>query len=368
MITLATQDEFFVPDRFGLIYIDCQSVSRRASWKRATDHTDKSVETEESVKRRDFVGAMGGLAAMVAAPVRGAEAVTRIIVGYPPGGSVDAVARLAAHGLTVSNQNSVVVENRPGAAGRIAVEFVKGMPADGRTLLVGPQGPMTLFPHIFKDLRFDPTKDFTPVARLGVSDMAFSIGAKVPADDFEQLKTWLQSAGPEATFGSPGAGTIVHFTGEAISQALGAPMIHVPYQGSARSMVDLVGGEIAMVVSPVTEALELHRAGRIRIVATTGPARSAFVPEVPCLKELGYDVEIQGWNALYGPAGLPRQKVEQLRQLVDRHFNSVEMQEQLAAIGIVPAPLGSDELEQLILNESQMWQRVVTNSGFSPEA
>lgn len=320
------------------------------------------------MKRRNFLGftaaavvaEMGGTAAMAA------DGPARILVGFAPGGSIDAVARLTADVLTGALGRPVTVENKPGAAGRIAVSQVKSAAPDGDTLLVCPQGPMTLFPHVFESLPYDPARDFTPIARLGVSDMAFSVGPAVPARDLAGVRDWLKQAGPRAAFGSPGAGTIPHFAGVAVAQRLGVKMTHVPYQGSARSIVDLAGGNIATVVSPVTEALELHKAGRIRIVATLGPTRSTFVPEVPTLKELGHDLEVQSWIACYGPAGLPTAVSEKLHASIVKGLATPEARQRLVALGVMPGLAGPAELEQLRRKETQLWGEIVRESGFTP--
>lgn len=291
----------------------------------------------------------------------------RVVVGFPPGGSVDVLGRLTASVLARATGKPAVIDNRPGAAGRIAVEHVKAAAADGHTLLVSPQGPMTLFPYVFKNLRYDPAVDFTPIARLGISDIALSVGPAVPARDMAGLREWLRTAGKNAAFGSPGAGTVIHFAGLAVAEKLGIQMTHVPYQGSAKSMIDLAGGSIAMVFSPVTEALELHKAGRVRILATLGSARSAFVPDVPTLRELGHDIEVQGWNAVYGPAGLPRDVVAAYRAAIDKSLTEPGVRQQMEGQGVQPAPLGPNELIALRRSEAALWERVVRNSGFTSE-
>lgn len=320
------------------------------------------------MNRRSFLGAVSSVLAASTPAARAAEGPVRVVVGFPPGGSVDGVARVAADVLAPGWGRQIIVENRPGAAGRLAVDFVRNAAPDGGTFLVCPQGPMTLFPHVFKNLGYDPARDFTPIARLGVSDLALSVGPMVPVGSLAGLREWLATAGDRAAFGSPGAGTIVHFTGVAVSQLLGVKMTHVPYAGSAKSMVDLAGGTIAMVFSPVTEALELHRAGRIRMLVTTGRTRSEFVPDVPTMQELGYDIDVQGWNALYGPARLPAKIADPVRAVMDKGFAAPDTRKRLALLGIIPAPLDAEGLEALRRKESAMWEKIVSSSGFKPEA
>ena len=308
-------------------------------------------------------------AALTLAALRaGAQAgQARIVVGFAPGGSVDALARLAADAIQSALGRTVIVENRTGAAGRIAVEQVKAAAPDGDTLLLAPQGPMTLFPHVFRGLRYDPTKDFVPVTRVASGDFAWTVGPLVPAKDMAGFRAWLKTAGDKASYGSPGAGTLPHFVGVSIARALGTPMTHVPYRGSALSLSDVAGGQIAAAVSPVTEALELHKAGRVHILATAGPTRTPFADGVPTLKELGVDVDVPLWFALYAPAATPTATVDKQRAAVHAALAAAAAKDKLARLGLVPSPSGSADLLALQKREAEMWGPVVKASGFTPE-
>ena len=290
----------------------------------------------------------------------------KVVVGFAPGGSVDALARLVAESLQSGLNRTAIVDNRAGAAGRLAVELVKAAPPDGDTLLVAPQGPMTLFPYVFRNLRYDPTQDFVPVTRLASGDFALTIGPMVPAKDMKGFRAWLATAGDKAAYGSPGAGTIPHFIGVAFARQIGVPMTHVPYRGSALSMNDLAGGTLAMAVSPVTEALELHKAGRVTIIATAGATRSTFVDGVPTLKELGIAVEVPSWFALYAPAATPAATLDRLRQAVHAGLTTPAAKERLARLGLVPTPTSTPELLAVQARERAMWEPVIKASGFTP--
>jgi tripartite-type tricarboxylate transporter receptor subunit TctC len=319
--------------------------------------------------RRRYLQTLAGAALApfaVARRVAAQTPQTRVVVGFAPGGSVDALARLVAEALAAANARPAIVDNKAGAAGRLAVELVKQAAPDGETLLVAPQGPMTLFPHVFKSLRFDPAQDSSPITRLATGDFALTAGPLVPATDLAGLRSWLKTAGDKAAYASPGAGTLPHFIGVAVARQLGASMTHVPYQGSAKSMVDLSGGHIALAVSPVTEALELHKAGRVRILATTGRARSSFVPEVPTFGEQGLDVEAPLWFAAYGPAGMAAATVQRLRAAIDMHLGTPQAAQHLARLGLVAAPLAPEALEALRRRETAFWEPIVKESGFTP--
>lgn len=292
---------------------------------------------------------------------------TRVVTGFAPGGSVDALSRMAADAIAAATGGVALVENKTGAGGRLAADLVKSSVPDGLTLLVAPQGPMTLFTHVFKDkLNYDPARDFSPITRLVTADFALTVGPMTPAKDLAGFRDWLRTAGDKAAFGSPGAGTLPHFVGLTAAQKMGVPLTRVPYRGSAMSMNDLAGGNIAATVSPVTEALQLHKAGRVRIIATTGAERSPFVPDVPTFKEQGIDLEVPLWFAVYGPAGLPPATVERLRAAIDAGFGTADAKERLAKLGMVPAPLAPAALEALRVRESAMWGPVVQASGFTP--
>jgi tripartite-type tricarboxylate transporter receptor subunit TctC len=305
--------------------------------------------------------------AFVAPPAAAQSGTARVVTGFAPGGSVDALARMTADAIGAATGRTVIVENKTGAGGRLAVDLVKAAPPDGDTVLVAPQGPMTLFTHVFKDkLKYDPAKDFSPITRLAVADFALTVGPMVPAKDLAGFRAWLKTAGDKASFGSPGAGTLPHFVGISVGDKIGQPLTHVPYQGSAKTMIDLAGGQIAAAVSPVTEALELHKAGKVHIIATTGAKRSTFVPDVPTFKEAGVDVEVPLWFAAYGPAGMPPATVDRLRKAIDAAFATPDAAQRLGKLGLTAAPLTPAELESLRQRESAMWGPVVKASGFTP--
>ena len=291
----------------------------------------------------------------------------KIVVGFAPGGSVDALARQVAETLQATLGRPAIVENRAGAAGRLAIEQVKAASADGDTLLLVPHGPVTLFPHVFKSLKFDMEKNFVPVTRVATGDYALSIGPAVPAKDLPGFIAWVKTAGDKANYGSPGAGTLPHLLGVSVARTIGAPMTHVPYRGSALAMTDLAGGVVAAVLSPVTEALPLHTAGKIRIIATAGSTRSPFLQGVPTLKESGIDIDVPLWFALYAPAATPAATLARLRTAVVQSLATPAATQKMKVLGLVPAP--SQPQEQLALQraETQMWEKAVKQSGFTPE-
>ena len=291
----------------------------------------------------------------------------KVVVGFAPGGSVDALARLTGDALRNEMKSNVIVENKLGAAGRLAVDFVKSAPPDGNTLLLVPQGPMTMFPFVFRKLNYDPNRDFIPVTRIATGDFAFAVGPLAPVKDLSGFREWLKTAGAKASYGSPGAGTVPHFVGVAAAKALGTTMMHVPYRGSALAITDLAGGNIAATVTPLTEAMELHKSGRIRILATTGSVRTPFLPGIPTFKEVGMDVDAPLWFALYAPAATPSAVVDAMRASLQKSLSSPELKEKISKLGLTPAPTSSAEQLVLQRRETEMWAPIIKASGFTPE-
>lgn len=321
------------------------------------------------MNRRNFL--LGGSAAAagltIGVPARAQSAPIKVVTGFAPGGSADSLARLVAELLQAQSGRPTIVENRTGAAGRLAVDQVKRAAADGDTLLLAPHGPMTLFPYVFKSLSYVPAKDFTPITRVASGDYALTIGPMVPAKDFAGLRQWLRTAGDRANYGSPGAGTVPHFLGVAVARQMGVPMTHVPYRGSTLTLADVAGGQLAMAVSPLTEALPLHKSGKVRVLATFGSALSPFVEGVPTLKESGADIDVSTWFAVYGPAGMPAAVTERLRNTIAAGLNAPAAKERLAVLALAPAPSTTQELIELQTSESRMWAPLVKASGFTPD-
>ena len=261
--------------------------------------------------RRQFSKALWGLSvASLGAQVQAQSQSVKLLVGFAAGGSVDLTARALAEALKDSLGRTVIVENRPGAAGRLVLEAVKQAKPDGDTLMLVPHGPMTLFPWIHRNLRYDPSKDFTPLGRGCVVDYALTTGPATPAKTIGEYLQWARDPKNKASFGSPGAGTIPHFIGQGFTQRTQTDIVHVPYKGSALTMVDLMGGNVSLGVSPLADAIEHHRNGKVRILATTGSQRSTSLKDVPTLREVGIDLVVDGWYGVYAPAGLPEAQLQ----------------------------------------------------------
>jgi tripartite-type tricarboxylate transporter receptor subunit TctC len=324
--------------------------------------------TKQLTLRRRFIQGTTATACSLALPMARAQTNNgKVLVGFAAGGSLDLLARIAAEGLSTKLGKQFIVENKTGASGRLAVEGVKSAKPDGETLLVCPQGPLTLFPYIFKNLKFDPFKDLTPIARLSTFDVAISIGPLSGVDNIQRFVSWVKSNPEKANFGSSGAGTLLHFTGISFAQKIGASLTHVGYKGSAPAVVDLIAGSVPMVVSPLSDVLEHHKAGRLKVIAVSSPQRSLLAADVPTLKEVGIDVEVPGWFALYGPPAMPADLVKKYNQAAADTLAPPAIKERLNKMGMVSAVISPEETSQLQRKEHAMWGPLVKASGFTPE-
>lgn len=294
-------------------------------------------------------------------------ALTRLLVGFQAGGSFDTLARILAPGLQSEIGRQVIVENRAGAAGRIAIEAVRDANPNGEALVVTPQGAMTLFPYVYKDLGFNPTTDFTPISRLVSFDYALTVGPAAPVQTLPEYIEWLKANSDKADYASAGAGTTPHFIGVAFHQAIGVPGVHIAYKGAAAGLLDVAGGRVPAMFAVLADTIQQHRAKGLKVIATTGAERSTFLPDVPTLKEAGVDVVVPGWIGLYGPAGMATPVQSALQQAVSNTMKTPEVQERLASFAMVGSPSSSEELHELQRTELEFWGPLVKASGFTPE-
>jgi tripartite-type tricarboxylate transporter receptor subunit TctC len=214
----------------------------------------------------------------------------RIIFPYAAGGSGDATIRLIADKMQASLNQPVVVENRTGGAGRIGVSAVKNAPPDGLTLLYTPFAAVTIYPFVYRTLDYDPFTDLRPLAQIATFDFGIAVGPGVPAKTPQELVAWLKANPGKAQFGSPGAGALPHFFGLMFGKAAGVEMTHIAYKGGTPAIADLLGGQIPMVSSTASEFLDLHQAGKVRVIGTSDIERSPGFPDVPTFKESGIDI------------------------------------------------------------------------------
>ena len=310
--------------------------------------------------------AVGGAALASATPWVRAQSSTpvKIWVGFAAGGSADQTARQVAEQLRSALGRPVVVENRTGAGGRLMLEQAKSAKPDGETLVFVPHGPMTLFPHIYRSLRYAPA-DFAPIGRVCTFDYALATGPATSAQSLPDYLKWAANPDNKAAFGSPGAGTIPHLIGQMLAHRAGVSLTHVGYRGAAPSVLDAMGGNISLVSGPLADMLQYHQAGKLRVLATTGAARTHFLPEVPTLKESGVDFVMDGWYGLYVPQATPAATIATVSQAI--RDAAPALTEPLARSALVMAPTTPGELAQMQVTETALWGDIVKQVGFEPE-
>lgn len=292
----------------------------------------------------------------------------RIIYPFAAGGAGDGLVRYLADELRKATGETVIVENRTGADGRIGVRAVVQAPPDGRTLLFTPFGPIVVHPTVYgASLPYDPLKDLRPVSQVVRIEFALSAGPMVPAKALPDAVAWLRANADKAAFGTPGAGTIPHFSGILFSAAAKLDLRHVPYRGTAPAMNDLVAGQIPLVSSPASDAGELHKAGKIAMLATTGARRSPFTPDVPTYREQGFDIEAEGWYALYLPAAAPPAIAERYAKVFSDAVQSPQGRAILENFRLPPSGTTPDELQRIQQADFQRWAPPIKASGFKPD-
>ena len=294
----------------------------------------------------------------------------KIVVGFPPGGSADTLARVLAQQLS-GIAPSVIVDNKPGAGGRIAVESVKNSEADGATLLLTPASMMAVYPHIYKKLPYDPVSDFAPVGRVAAAPYVIAVGPMVPADvkTLADFVKWGKANPAKASYGSSGAGSIPHFTGVALGKRLDLDWTHIAYKGAAPAMNDLLGGQVASNVSVMSNALPHILAGKLRALAISAPQRSSALPNVPTFIESGAKEETAvEWFGLFAPVKTPSDVVLKLNLAVNNAVRSKQFSETLAKAAFESiSPDTPATFAASLKSEVVRWGQVVRVSGFTPE-
>jgi len=295
------------------------------------------------------------------------EQPVRIVSPYQAGGVGDATARMLAEHMRDSLKRPVIVENKPGAAGRLGVRFVKEAAADGSVLLFTPIAPMSVFPHVYDALGYDPVADFVRVSQVATFDLGAAVGAGVPAKSLRELVIWLKGNPAGASYGSPAAGSLPHFFAVLFGRTAGIELRHVAYKGNLQAIADLVGGHLPIFFTSTQDLVETHKSGHIRVLATSGKRRSAALPDVPTFEESGYGIHGEGWYGVYAPAKTPAAKVSVLTRAVVAAVQDPDISKRLTALGLAPTGTSGAELEKIQKANADLWGPVIKASGFKPD-
>ena len=326
------------------------------------------------LNRRHLITAGALAAASAFAPLAQAQTTlakpARILVGFPAGGAADAVARLLAQQLTGTYAPTVIVDNKPGAGGRIAAQTLKTADADGTQMLVTPASILTIYPHAYKKLGYDSLADFTPVGSAAKVSFAFSVSSAVPSSvkTMADYVTWAKANPKEANFGSPAAGATPHFVGVMLGRAAGLELNHIPYTGGAPLVSDLLGGQVQAGVNVLPEVLPHQQAGKLRILAVSGAKRSPYLPGVPTLAESGFkDVAADEYFAVFVPSKTPVDVVAKLNAAVNQALKAKPLIAAMEKLSFDVEGQSQAEFAQIVKSELAKWGPVVKASGFSSE-
>lgn len=307
-------------------------------------------------------------AALAAAPLAAwaafPERPLRLVVPFPAGGAADLMARGLAQHLGEQLGQQVVIDNRGGAGGTVACEIVARAPADGYTLLFGTMGTQAINPALYSKLRYDPLKDFAPIALTHITPRVLVVGPSVKARNVGELIALARAKTGQLTYGSAGNGSSSHLSGALFESLAGVDLVHVPYKGSAPLLTDLLAGRVDATFDSFTVYEEHIKSGRVRALAVTSRMRMAALPQVPTLAEAGLPgYEVSNWLGVLAPAGTPKEVVTALHAAVIRAMADAGMKRQLTALGIEPAAFTPDEFSALIRSEIPKWARLVKASG-----
>jgi tripartite-type tricarboxylate transporter receptor subunit TctC len=322
------------------------------------------------------LGGLAGLASVMAGITQTAQAQTghpetlKIITGFAAGGTSDTLCRRLATKIAPDFAKTAVVENRTGAGGQIAIQFVKAQPADGSTMLQTPTSMLTIYPHIYKKLPYDPAVDLTPVSVACVFDFGFAVGPVVPADvkTVADFLSWARTNPTKANFGSPAAGSTPHFIGALLGKNAGVELQHAAYRGTQPAMLDLLGGNISAVSGPIGDINQHLATGKVRILAVSGEKRSRFAPDVPTLVEQGLkDMAFSEWFALYLPPKAPGELVARLNAAVRTALASKDVVDGLSTFGLEAMSSTPGELAELVRKDTARWAPIVKQIGFTAD-
>ncbi len=311
------------------------------------------------------------LALTLAAPLAQAQDTAppaRILVGFAAGGSFDATARLLADKLRVELKRQVLVENRSGAGGRLAVDAFKSGPHDGSVVMLGPDALVALYPFTMRKINYDPKKDLVPIGTITEFPFSLVVSAQSNIQTVADYVKWARANPKQANYGVPARGAPHHFFGITLGQAVGVDMQDVPFQGSAPMLIGVIGQQVSAGIDVMGSVLEQHRSGKLRMLAVSSDKRMPQVPDVPTFAELGYKgITGMGFNGLYAPPGTPPQAVAEWSRALTKVLGQADVRERLSEMGALPVGKGPEELAARGAAAAAQWEPVIRASGFQAD-
>jgi tripartite-type tricarboxylate transporter receptor subunit TctC len=292
----------------------------------------------------------------------------RIVVPFPPGGPADLLPRLLGPKLTEIWGQPVVVENKPGAGGNIGMDTVAKAAPDGYTLVVGPNGNLVVNPHLYAKLPYDVTRDFVPITLIATFSNVLVVNPDVPAKTVSELIALAKAKPGTVSYGSPGTGSQPHLGGEFLKLMAGIDIVHVPYNGTAPALKDLLGGQITFMFAQTSAALPQIQSGKLRALGVAGPRRATLLPDVPTIAESGLaGFEAVSWYALLAPAGTPREIVTKMQADFARVLQMPDIREKLVAQGGDPVGNTPEQLAAQLKSESARYADIVKRANIKAE-
>jgi tripartite-type tricarboxylate transporter receptor subunit TctC len=271
-----------------------------------------------------------------------------IVTPQAPGASSDLLARTVGDRLTLAWGQPVIIDNRPGAGGNVGAAFVARAPADGYTLMVGTDAMLTSNVYLYKNMPFDPVKDFAPITNGGANIICLAVNAQVPVVSVRELIAYAKANPGKLQYGSPGIASPHHLSGELLAQKTGIAIVHVPYRGGGPAANDLLGGHINMAFLSLSSAVPLLTSGKIRIIALVEKTRYAAMPDIPTIGETVPGFEMSSWLGFFAPAGTPAPLVARLNDAIVKVLTADAVKEKLASLGLVVAPTTPAEFAAMI--------------------
>ncbi|MEO7727070.1 MAG: tripartite tricarboxylate transporter substrate binding protein [Burkholderiales bacterium] len=291
----------------------------------------------------------------------------RMIVPFSPGGPVDIVARLTAQKMADEFSQQIVVDNRAGGGGNIALEIVAKSVPDGYTLLMGANGTNAINPSLYPKLPVDPVRDLVPIGMVAASPMILVTHPSVPANSVKELIALAKAKPGTINFASSGSGSTAQLSSELFKSMTGINIVHIPYKGAGPALTDLVGGQVQMMFTGISSTLPHVKSGRLKALAVSSEKRAPILPDVPTVNEEVAGYEVATWYGLFGPVRLPKQYVTKLNQTLAKIFATPDARQRLTALGAEPITMSPEQFAAAVRKEVAKWAKVIKESGVRPD-
>ncbi|MFC4278275.1 Bug family tripartite tricarboxylate transporter substrate binding protein [Achromobacter aloeverae] len=292
----------------------------------------------------------------------------RLVIPYAAGGSLDVVGRVLAEKFQASTGQTLIIDNRGGAAGQIAADYVARSQPDGYTLLLGTAAQTSIASAYFRKLPYDPLKDLVPVSLLVNTSNIVFVSKDFPATTMQQLRQQAQAHPGEISYGSPGNGSVSHLATALFEDRTGLKLLHVPYRGAAPALNDLAAGRISILFTLLASAKPLLDSGKVRALAVAGPARNPALPDVPTLKETGIEGADSGvWIGVMAPKGTPGAVIDKLNEVIMQALRAPDLRKRLADSGADLAPMGPQDFAAMLAQDAKTWKDVVAAAHIQTE-